>query len=113
MVASASKFSMHNYVDEIIFRDFLKFIVCWFCFSVHSSMQCLTMHESIALSWWDVTGCNSFASSILMLVKTCKKHLFYFISVRLHTSTEIKYSKINAERCICFTFILFHVRLTS
>ena len=72
-------------------------------------MQCLTMHERIALSWWDVTGCNSFASSILMLVKTCKKHLFYFISVRLHTSTEIKYSKINAEKA--FVSLLFYFML--
>jgi len=39
-----------------------------------------------------VIGCNSFASWLLALAKTCKKHLLYFnfISARPHICNEKK-----------------------
>ena len=57
------------------------------------------------VSWWDMAGCNSFASWILMLAKKYKKQLFYF-----STFAHLQWNKINAKRSIYFTFILFYVR---
>ena len=57
------------------------------------------------VTWWDMAGCNSFASWIPMLAKKCKKQLFYF-----STFAHLQWNKINAKRSIYFTFILFYVR---
>jgi len=44
------------------------------------------------LSWWDVTGCNSFVSWILMIEKTRKKTFIlfnvYLIFQRVRTSEK-------------------------
>jgi len=58
------------------------------------------------MSWWDVIGCNSFASWLLALAKTCKKHLLYFnfISARPHICNEKK-NKISAQSSRYLTFI--------
>jgi len=75
-------------------------------------MQAMQQHATLIrydirhlVTWWDMAGCNSFASWILMLAKKCKKQLFYF-----STFAHLQWNKINAKRSIYFTFILFYVR---
>ena len=70
-----------------------------------------------ALSWWDVIGCDSFASWILMIAQNAQETfiLLYFLSHLFYLSWSelVKENKRNGERSVYlfhFTFILFYVR---